>query len=165
MTKAKLLDALRAARQEWESLLHEVGGERMTIAGATGYWSVKDVITHLTYYARWYANAAEAQLRGEMPPLDGTEQMPFDARNHIVYERCKDMPLAQALRESAETHQRLLAAVEQLPEAFLIEPQTIPDSPQPAFVIWKMLRGDVYDHTRTHIQGIRAWLAQTESGQ
>lgn len=158
MTKARLLDELRAARSEWEALLQEVGAERMEESGATGHWSIKNVMTHLTSYARWYANATEAQLRGEMPPMEGTEQMPFEERNQLYYERDKDMPLEQALTESAQVHQRLLAAVEKLPEPFLIEVQNFPGAPEP-IAVWQMLRGDVYDHTRTHIQWIRDWLA------
>jgi hypothetical protein len=164
MTKAKLLNEMRAARKEWEELLNEVGEARMTETGATGDWSVKDVITHLTSYARWYMNAAEAQLRDEMPAMDGTEQMPFEERNQLYYERDKAMPLAQALHESEQVHQRLLAAVEKLPEAFLIEPQNFPGAPQPTYV-WQMLRGDVYDHTRTHIGWIRDWFAQLSENE
>lgn len=159
MTKAKLLDELRSARSQWEAMLKEVPQNRMEEAGATGHWSVKNVITHLTSYARWYANAAEAQLQGEMPPMDGTEQMPFEERNQLYYERDKDMPLEQALKESEQVHQRLLVAVEQLPEPFLIEPQNFPGAPE-LIAVWQMLRGDVYDHTRTHIQCIREWLVE-----
>jgi hypothetical protein len=157
MTKEKLLHELRTSRQEWEALLREVGEDRMTESGATGYWSVKDVITHLTSYARWYMNAAEATLRGEPPPSDGTEFMPFEERNQLYYERDKDMPLDEALSQSEEVYGRLLRAVEQLPEEFLIEAQNFPGLPEPVFV-WRMFQGDVYDHTRTHIGWIREWL-------
>jgi uncharacterized damage-inducible protein DinB len=160
MTKARLIEELQNARQEWVTLLDEIPSERMTEAGATGYWSVKDVISHLTSYARWYMNAAEAQLRGEPPPMDGTEQMPFEERNQIYYEQTKDLPLEQVLLASAEVYQRLLNAVEKLPESFLIEPQKIPGTTL-EFTIWQQLRGDVYDHTRTHIGWLRDWLEST----
>lgn len=161
MTKAKLLQEIRSARAEWEQLTSEIPQERMTKSGATGYWSVKDVMTHLTSYARWYMNAAEAQLRGEMPPVDGTEQMPFEEKNLVYYEREKDKSLEQALSESQNVHERLLAALEQIPEPFLIEPQVFPDVPEPT-AIWQMLRGDVYAHTRNHIGWIRDWLDGSE---
>lgn len=160
MTKAKLLEEIRSARAEWEQLITEIPENRMMESGATGYWSVKDVMTHLTSYARWYMNAAEAQLRGEMPPVDGTEQMPFEEKNQVHYEREKDKSLEQALSESQDVHERLLVALEQIPEPFLIEPQNFPDVPEPT-AIWQMLRGDVYAHTRTHIGWIRNWLDQT----
>ena len=161
MTKEKLLDELRAARQEWVTLLDEIEPERMIESGATGYWSVKDVIAHLTSYARWYMKAAEAQLRGEPIPMDGTEQMPFEERNQLYYEQAKDLPLEQVLLESAEVYQRLLDAVEKLPESFLIEPQTFPGAPI-QFTVWEQFRGDIYDHTRTHIGWIREWLESSD---
>jgi predicted DNA-binding transcriptional regulator YafY len=72
MTKEKLLEELRSSRQEWKALLAEVGEDRMTQPGAAGDWSVKDVAAHLNTFVRWYATAAEAALRGELPEPDGT---------------------------------------------------------------------------------------------
>jgi hypothetical protein len=92
MTKAQLLAELRAARAEWDALMAQVGEERMTEPGAAGVWSVKDVVAHLTSYARWYANAAEAQLRGELSPPDGTEGMDFEQRNQEHQRREQHLP-------------------------------------------------------------------------
>jgi uncharacterized protein (TIGR03083 family) len=157
MTNAQLLGELRAARAEWDALMAEVGEERMTEPGATGAWSVKDVIAHLAGYARWYANAAEAQLRGELPPPDGTEGMDFEQRNQEYHRRAQHLPLAEVLEESRQVHQRLLAAVEAHTEEFLTQSQHFDGMPEPVEV-WRMLQGDVYDHSREHAQVIRAWL-------
>lgn len=162
MTKARLLDELRAARAEWDALmLEEVGKERMLEPNVAGYWSVRDLIAHLTSYDRWFVNASEAHFRGEPPPLDGTEGMDWDERNAIHHERTKNLSLDEVLADSRTTYNRLLEMVEAHSEEFLIQPQQLPGSPEP-FVIWEQLRGNHYDHYRLHMKDVRAWLAKQQ---
>src|SRR5687768_11500792 len=148
MTKAKLLAELHAARAEWDALITQVIAERgkaaLMEAGAAGTWSVRDLIAHLTSYDRWFVNAAEAQLRGEPPPLDGTEWMDWDERNAIHHQRTLHFSLDEVLTASRHTYDRLLELVETLSEEFLIQPQQLPGAPQP-FVVWEQLRGNTYD--------------------
>jgi uncharacterized protein (TIGR03083 family) len=159
ITKASLLHELRAARAEWDELLAEVGEERMTEPGAAGDWSVKDVIAHLTSYSRWFVNASEAHFRGELPPLDGTEDMDFEQRNLFFHQQTRDRPLADLQAESQQVFSRLLEVVEAHSQEFLTQPQQFEGVPEPVLV-WKMLEGDNYEHYREHMRSIRAWLAQ-----
>jgi len=157
MTKHKLLTELRLARLEWDALMAEVGEERMLIPGAAGVWTVKDVIAHLTSYNRWFVNASEAYFRGEMPPRDGTEGMDAETLNQHFYQQNKDKPLAQVLAESRQVYQRLLELVEAHTEEFLIQPQHFEGVPG-TFVVWEILDGDNYGHSREHAYTIRQWL-------
>jgi hypothetical protein len=158
MTKAKLLDELRSARAEWDALMREIGEARMTESGATGFWSVKDVMAHLMSYTRWYVNALEAHFRGEAPPMDGTEHLTdWDERNAVYYQRTKDLSLAEVTVESRRVHDRLVELVESQPEEFLVQPQQFIGAPM-TVIPWKHLEGDVYDHTRRHTRDLRTWL-------
>jgi len=159
MTKAHLLVEMRAARAEWDALMAEVGEERMIEPGAAGDWSTKDVIAHLTSYDRWFVKASEAYFRGELPPLDGTEGMSFEERNQFRYRQAQHQPLAEVLAESSQVFQRLIEMVEAHSEDFLTQPQQFEGVPEP-ILVWKLLKGDGYDHYREHMQSIRAWLAQ-----
>jgi hypothetical protein len=166
MTKTKLLEELAAARAEWDALIAQVMAQRGKAAlvdpGAAGTWSVRDLIAHLTSYDRWFVNAAEAQLRGEPPPLDGTEWMEWDERNAIHHQRTLHLALDEVLAASRQTYARLLELVEALSEEFLIQPQQPPGMAQP-FVVWEQLRGNTYDHYRLHMGDVQAWLARVES--
>jgi hypothetical protein len=164
ITKAGLLHELRAARAKWETLMAEVGEGRMTEPGATGEWSVKDVIAHLTSFSRWFVQASEAHFRGEMPPLDGTEGMSFEQRNQFWYQQARDRPLADVQAESQQVFSRLLEVVETHSEEFLTQPQQFEGMPG-SFLIWKMLEGDGYAHYRNHMRAIRAWLAASSATQ
>jgi hypothetical protein len=158
MTKEKLLHEIKSARAEWDALMTEIGEARMTEPGATGWWSVKDVMAHLTAYTRWYVDAHDAHLRGEPPPMDGTEQMHFEDKNRTYYERSKDLSLEETIRQSREVHERLVDMVESETEEFLTQPQQFVGVPF-TMIVWHPLRSEVYDHSRTHMQWLREWLA------
>lgn len=47
MDKTTFMNTLQETRAQWEELLAQVEEERMLQPGATGKWSVKDVIAHV----------------------------------------------------------------------------------------------------------------------
>ena len=47
MTKAELLQALTAARAEWDAVLAQVSEDRMTVPAINDCWSIKDTIGHV----------------------------------------------------------------------------------------------------------------------
>ena len=96
-------------------------------------------------------------LRGEIYVLNPEDTMPFDERNDRFYRQNRDRPLDEVLAESGQVFERLLAGVEAQSEAFLIVPQHFEGAPGPV-LIWQMLRGDVYDHSREHALAIKSWL-------
>lgn len=154
MNKTKLLEELRSARAEWDALLAEIGAARITEPGVLGEWSVKEIVAHLTGYSRWFVNASEAYFRGEPPPREGTEGLPFDEVNRIYVESAQHLSLAETLTESQAVFQRLMELVDRHSEEFLTQPQQLPGAPGP-FVVWHILRGNVYDHYRLHTREFR----------
>ena len=52
MDKTTFLNTLQETRAQWEELLAQVEEERMQRPGATGKWSVKDVIAHVMWGER-----------------------------------------------------------------------------------------------------------------
>jgi len=157
MDKAKLIDKLRAARSEWDDLIKQGPIERMEEPGVVGDWSLKNIMSHLTWHERWYADRMQERLRGEGYTPTEMETLDFDRRNDIVYRQNRDRPLADVLADSEETSRRLVEMAQANSEEFLIEPQQFEGVPVP-IIIWKNLRGDVYDHYHTHAQDVRAWL-------
>jgi hypothetical protein len=158
MTKSTLLATLRAKRAEWEAVLAKVPAEEMTKPGVAGEWSVKDIVAHLSFFERWYADRLHEQLRGERYTPTEFDFMPFDQRNDLLFQQNRERPLPEILAESQEGFEQLMAGVEAQTEAFLIEPQQFEGLPEPVRV-WEMLRGDVYDHYAQHLPSIEQWLA------
>lgn len=158
MTKARLLETLETRRAAWDAALAEVPESAMTEPGVAGEWSVKDLVVHLTYYERWYADRLHERLRGEAYQYTEADTLPFNERNEIVFQQNRDRPLAEVLADSRQAFERLLVGVQAHAEAFLIEPQQLEGVPQP-ITLWKMLQGDVYEHYGEHIPTIQEWLA------
>jgi uncharacterized damage-inducible protein DinB len=119
LTKAELLNDLRLARAEWDHLLARADPRHMTLAGAAGYWSVKDVVGHLTAVDRWHLNALRAHDRGEPPPAIDEQLMELDERNRAHYEANRQRPLEEVLQESKRVFQDLLTEVAGQSEEFL----------------------------------------------
>jgi hypothetical protein len=158
MNKTKLLDTLREKRAQWDAVLAQVPEAVMTEPGVAGEWSVKDIVAHLNSFERWYADRLHEALRGEVYTPTEFDWIPFDERNDRVFRQNRQRPLADVLAESWQAFARLLEGVQAQSEAFLIEPQLFPGAPEP-LTVWKMLRGDVYDHYGEHISSIESWLA------
>ena len=158
MTKADLVETLQARRAEWDALLAEVPEAWMAEPGVAGEWSVKDYVTHMTYYERWFADRLHEALRGESYTPVEMDRMHYDERNELIFQANRDRPTPEVLAESRQAFQRLLAGVQAQSEAFLTEPQQFEGVPQP-LVVSKLIQGDVLDHYAQHFPAITSWLA------
>jgi hypothetical protein len=159
MTKARLIETLRAKRALWDAAIDKVSVNRMTQGQVAGYWSIKDLIAHLGSYERWYADRLQENLNGIIYTPQETDWMEIDARNGVYYQRHKDQSLGEVREFEQQAFDDLMRGVEANSEAFLIEPQVFPGAPGP-MIVWQMLRGDVYDHYDLHIPQIEAWAAK-----
>ena len=159
ITKAQLIENLQSKRAEWDAVLASVPESRMTESGVAGYWSVKDLIAHLTYFERWIADRLHENLHGQIYTPQPIDTMEDDERNEIIYQQNRNRPLAEIRAESRQAFQSLMEGVRAHSEAFLVEPQQFEGVPFPV-VIWHLLRGNVYDHYGQHIPSIKNWLNQ-----
>jgi hypothetical protein len=153
MTKAKLVEAIRKGRAEWDALVDEVGTERMSQPGVAGQWSVKDVIAHITWHEREMIGVAQAHA------LVGSNlwDLPTDQRNAAIFEANRDRSLADVLTEAQQVFPQFLAAVEGLTDEDVNDPGRFAHMPadwQP----WKLIAENSYEHYEQHIPDIRAWL-------
>src|SRR5438552_7081604 len=108
MTKPKLLDSLRSARAEWDSLLSQISEERMAQPGVAGDWSVKDIIAHVTWGEREILEVFRTH------ELVGSElwNWPQTERNAAVFEQNRHRSLREVLAESRQVYHDLLQALE-----------------------------------------------------
>jgi hypothetical protein len=157
MTKTAIIGDLRSARAEWDELISRVGEAHMTQPGLAGYWSLKDVIAHLTAVDRWNVNALRAHARGEPPPALDEQLMELDERNRLHFERNRRRTLQAVLQESRQVFQDLVELLQAEPEEFLTQPQVFKNLPAPVLV-GKSLKDACADHYRHHMPDVRAWL-------
>lgn len=155
-TKAQVLAALRAEQVQWEALLTEVGEARMTEEILASWWSVKDIIAHVTWYEQ---QTTEALQPGTSQPA-GREwlwELPADKRNAILYAEARDRPLAEIRADAHRVFAQLVATVEALSEEEVQDPHSFPTMP-PGWQVWRFIGRHSYEHYREHMPRIRAWL-------
>ena len=155
MDKATFLETLRSARAEWESLLSEIGEERMLQPGATGEWSVKDVIAHIMWSEREMLGVCQKRA------LVGSDlwQMTDDERNPIVVSWYRDTSLQDVRAEEQQVYADLLAEVQKLSDEDLNDAGRFRDMPAD-WAPWQVIAGCSSKHYRDHLPALRAWLEQ-----
>jgi uncharacterized protein (TIGR03083 family) len=155
MDKLTFIDKIRKAREEWLSLMAEVGVPRMTEPGLPGGWSVKDVIAHITWYEREMIGMLKAMA------LEGSDlwQFPQDERNVPIYEENRDRPLEEVLSEAEQVYDRVFEAIASLSEDELSDSSHFRDMPS-EWIPWDVIAGNTYEHYHQHIPDIREWLQE-----
>ena len=170
--EAELLAQIDEEAAFWERLLAEVGEERMLQPGATGDWTLKDVVSHLIGWRRRTVARLEAAQRGDGPPtppwpaaLEGgeDEEAVTDAINAWLYEQARDRPLADVLAEAREQFPRMRAAVAALSADALMQPNRyawLGSGPLGAVVV------SSFDHLHEeHEPTLRAWIKSLDATQ
>ncbi len=146
MNRAKLRDRLE---REWKTFLKSFAGlpdSARTEPGAVGYWSVRDVLAHITTWEEEALKALPLILEGKRPPRYGG----IDAFNAREQERKRDYSLERIKQELTATHQRLMTFLASLPEDLGVAENRFR----------RRLRWDTYNHYREHNAQITAWRAE-----
>jgi hypothetical protein len=168
MNKSELLDWLTEEHRQFEALLDEIGAARMEQPGVAGYWSIKDIVAHLTGWEE-HKNIPriQAALRNEpepAPPWPAHLQSD-DEINAWIYEANQGRSVSDVLDDTRRVFRQVLAAVEDFPEDARFE--TIESGGREYYLVWlgdrRVQPGELFDHFRDdHEAEIRAWLARAE---
>jgi hypothetical protein len=161
-SKSALLDWARRERAGWELLLAEVGAARMGEPGPMGEWSFKDLLAHLTAWQRHAQAPLDEALRGERPappwPAGLDPESDQGAINRAVFERTRDLPVAEVIREGRRAWDRLEDGIATLPEeALLAPPRGAQATAEPLGPM--VVREATAHFHQDHEAAVRAWLA------
>ena len=162
-SRAALLATMRGLRADLDRVIAEAGAARIAQPGSFGELSFKDLVAHLTGWRLRTAARLEAGLRHEEPispwPAQLSEEHDLDAINRWFFEASRDQPVADVLRESHDTFDRVAHAIEALPEADLLQPGRFPWLGE--WALGPAVVSGTYSHYHEdHEPEIRAWLAQ-----
>lgn len=163
MTKARFIQTLTLAREQWEGLLAQVGAERASVPAINGYWSIKDTVGHVNYYERWLLQWLEAAARGQIMLAPRRETIDVDERNAIIFRENRDRTWDDVLGESRLVFERLLLLVKLLPPSDMFETEQYARYVIPFWgsrmPLWKCVAENSYEHYEEHAASIRAWLS------
>ena len=147
MNRAQLLARLDKAWTAFTTSYADLSEADLLTPGVTGEWSIRDIIAHVTWWEGEALQHLPHILRGETPPRYSVTYGGIGAFNALMTKRKRALPLADVLREQAETHRRLIALVERAPAN-----QITTDTR------WRhRLRLDTYGHYPKHTAAIRRW--------
>ena len=156
MDKGKLLELIRKERARWEAVLEEVGNERMTESGVVGFWSVKDLIAHVT----WSENEMLKLLRERsLENASKLWDLPLDERNRIIYEENRGRSLADIMQEADQVYEGVLDEIGILAEEDLHHPRNYEGMPS-EWVPWQIIMGNTYKHYAEHTEDVANWLEE-----
>ena len=157
-TVSQFLETIQQARAEWDALLEPIDQSIMTLPGVAGFWSLKDIIAHIT----WHEREMVALIRAH--DLVGSElwNLPTDERNAAIYNDVKDLPLEQVLNESAEVYEQLIGTLPALSDDDLVNPENFPNMP-PDWKPGDIIAQNTYEHYQHHIPDVQRWIAASGS--
>jgi len=150
MNREQLLKKLDAAWAEIEASYEGLMESQLTKPGVAGDWSVKDILAHVTTWEEEALKYLPLIIEGGKPPLY-TTYGGLDAFNAQRAEQKRALALSEVLEQLEETHRRLIAYVQSVPEEqFTHETR-----------FRHRLRLDTYSHYPLHAGMIRHWREQS----
>jgi hypothetical protein len=159
MDATELAALIRATSTELELLIARLTVAQMNQPGAVGVWSVKDVLAHIAFWARYAASIAQAARHGETPQLDAEDST--ESRNASVVAQYYLAPIGAVLASWNEAREELLEQIQGLSEADLNDPDRFSWSEGRSLL--DRIAGNSYEHNREHIAQIRSWMNQNGS--
>lgn len=156
MDKTTFMNTLQETRAQWEELLAQVEEERMQRPGATGKWSVKDVIAHVMDGERELVQIMHTHV------VTGSElwNLSDDERNEIVYQQNRERPLYEIMSEEQQAYANLLAAAQTLSDDDLNDPHLFQRMPE-EWIPWRIFAGNSFKHYQDHMPALRAWVTHS----
>jgi len=153
-TKSQQIAAIRVDQQFWRDLAAEVG-DRSTEPGPMGEWSFADMAGHLVGWRNRTIARLEAASRGEPEPAPPwpSELDDDDEINTWIHEQHGGRSPEQLIAEYDASYDRLIAAIEALPEEQLADPDAFPWAGEPLVNV--DFTGHLHDE---HVASVRAWL-------
>jgi Protein of unknown function (DUF1706) len=147
MNRQQLLTQLDTAWTAFKESYAGLSDPQLTEPGVTGDWSVKDIIAHVMWWEEEALKHLPVIITGGRPPRYSLQYGGIDAFNAQMTEQTRDLSLSDVLKQSDETHRRLIDYILSVPEAqFTRETR-----------FRRRLRLDTYSHYPKHAKAIRAW--------
>lgn len=161
LTKTALLDTMNEEWANWERLLKQFGPQDVMQPGVEGYWSLKDVLAHVTYWQHQFADRLEYPLADpdwRSQPDNRSE----DEINDEAYRESLPKSPEQIRAEFEASYRRLQAAIEALSGDDLSRRHPNPaadDATWPSkSPLWRQITGSALEHLQEHREAVQGWL-------
>jgi hypothetical protein len=151
--REQFLARLEKAWRDFRDSFAGLPDSLLTTPGVAGDWSVRDILAHVTTWEQEALKHLPTILQGDKPPRYSVTHGGIDAFNRAMTERKRALTLAQVRKELVDTHLRLIAFIESVPE----------DQFRSETPFRRRVRLDTYGHYPKHGAAIRKWRTQHKS--
>src|SRR5258705_2843709 len=111
---------LKQLDKQWMAFKESYAGlsdSQMTAPGVTGNWSVKDIVAHVTWWEEEALKHLPLIIKVGRPSRYSVKYGGIYAFNALMTEQRRGLSLADVLMQQDETHSRLIAYIQSVPEA------------------------------------------------
>jgi hypothetical protein len=153
MRKADVLEDLKNARADLLSALDGLTPEHMMMPGVVGFWSIKDILSHLVAWESEVVTALNQAQNKKMPSIMKIEDI--DEWNEEQYHLNARRLLEPAQTEFEGVHRMLVKMIEDYNERDLMDNRRYPwmEGEPLAYLIEE----NAILHESDHAADIRAW--------
>ena len=140
--------------RNWDALLASIEGltdEAMVRPGVVEQWSVKDILAHITTWEEEGLHHLPTVAQGRKPLTYASKYGSLDGFNALKFEENQRRSLDEVLARLDETHARLLAYLDTVPDELLHSKERFRNR----------LKWDSYSHYAMHANHIREWRERT----
>lgn len=158
--RAELLERIRSSRAALEATISPLSEAQLTSPGPGGGWSVRDHLAHIAAWERFLLALIHGTPRNEAMDMDEASYKAADTDgiNEWVYRRNRDRPLPEVLDGFYNSHQQVMAALDGMAEADLLELAPYAHDPDDPTDEW--VACNTYEHYMEHQVWIQALLDQ-----
>jgi hypothetical protein len=156
-THQALLADLETEHQRLMDTIKNLSAADLAAPGVVGEWSAKDLLAHLTTWARMFMGWYAAGLRGETPavPAEGHTWRNLHALNDSIYRQHRRRAARAIVAEFEATHAQLLKVAQSIPEADLHVKGKY--AWMGGYSLWAYVRANGGGHYRWAANAIRKW--------
>ncbi|HWR66636.1 MAG TPA: ClbS/DfsB family four-helix bundle protein [Bellilinea sp.] len=156
MKKSDLLEALETSHENILTLIEGVPVEVLTQPGATGEWSVKDLLSHLLI---WEAETIKLLYQAHLhrkPDTAHFKTISDDEQNKIWLAQFKDRPYERVWNDYATIRDQTIERLSEISDANLNNSTFYPWLK--GGTLAELIQSFILQHEAEHTQTIQNWL-------
>lgn len=139
-----------AGWMKFQSALKKLSAEKMIHPLANRYWTIKDIVAHIT----WHENEMIGMVTTREVVGSPLWQLSTDDRNLQIYLQNKDRELAAVLSDANRIHAEMMNVLAAVEEAELNDParwKNWPEAWSGEWMPWKVIASNTYEHYADHL--------------
>jgi hypothetical protein len=150
-----LIEAIEAARENWDHVVELVPEDKREWKPSPDAWSLKDIVAHVAWHELEMIKMIESRA------LEGSDwwNLPTDRRNDKIYDLYWSALLEDVLAVAKESYPRMIYALQTLSDEELNDPARIKGMPL-EWKPWRLLANNTYEHYLRHVGQVHRLAAQ-----